>query len=106
MSVADATTVFIIDDDAGVRESIKDLVESVGLQRCVLRQCARVLVKRAARRTQLPGVGRKTSRHQRLGSSARIEEGRNQDSHHFHHRPRRHPDDRKGNEVRRHRVSH
>ena len=31
MSVADTMTVFIIDDDAGVRESIKDLVESVGL---------------------------------------------------------------------------
>ena len=31
MSVGDATTVFIIDDDAGVREAIKDLVESVGL---------------------------------------------------------------------------
>ena len=32
MSVADAMTVFIIDDDAGVRASIKDLVESVGLR--------------------------------------------------------------------------
>jgi len=32
MSARDAATVFIIDDDAGVRESIKDLVESVGLQ--------------------------------------------------------------------------
>jgi FixJ family two-component response regulator len=31
MSVADVMTVFIIDDDAIVRESIKDLVESVGL---------------------------------------------------------------------------
>jgi len=31
MNVGDAMTVFIIDDDAGVRESIKDLVESVGL---------------------------------------------------------------------------
>src|SRR5271165_5510730 len=31
MSGGDMTTVFIIDDDAGVRESIKDLVESVGL---------------------------------------------------------------------------
>jgi FixJ family two-component response regulator len=31
MSVADTMTVFIIDDDASVRESIKDLVESVGL---------------------------------------------------------------------------
>lgn len=31
MSAGDAATVFIIDDDAGVRESIKDLVESVGL---------------------------------------------------------------------------
>ncbi len=31
MSVADDMTVFIIDDDAGVRASIKDLVESVGL---------------------------------------------------------------------------
>src|SRR5271157_1235456 len=31
MSTGDAATVFIIDDDAGVRESIKDLVESVGL---------------------------------------------------------------------------
>ncbi|MGA6987147.1 MAG: response regulator [Terriglobales bacterium] len=31
MSVADTMTVFIIDDDAGVRASIKDLVESVGL---------------------------------------------------------------------------
>ena len=32
MSARDVATVFIIDDDAGVRESIKDLVESVGLQ--------------------------------------------------------------------------
>ena len=32
MSMGDATTVFIIDDDAGVRESIRDLVESVGLR--------------------------------------------------------------------------
>ena len=33
MSIGDTATVFIIDDDAGVRESIRDLVESVGLQR-------------------------------------------------------------------------
>ena len=32
MSAEDVATVFIIDDDAGMRESIKDLVESVGLQ--------------------------------------------------------------------------
>jgi FixJ family two-component response regulator len=32
MSMGDATTVFIIDDDAGVREAIGDLVQSVGLQ--------------------------------------------------------------------------
>ena len=32
MSAGDAATVFIVDDDAGVRESIKDLVESVGLR--------------------------------------------------------------------------
>jgi FixJ family two-component response regulator len=31
MSVGDVPTVFIIDDDAGVRKSIQDLVESVGL---------------------------------------------------------------------------
>jgi FixJ family two-component response regulator len=31
MSMGDAGTVFIIDDDAGVRASIEDLVESVGL---------------------------------------------------------------------------
>jgi FixJ family two-component response regulator len=31
MSVGDVPTVFIIDDDASVRESIQDLVESVGL---------------------------------------------------------------------------
>ncbi|HUN85606.1 MAG TPA: response regulator transcription factor [Terracidiphilus sp.] len=31
MSNGDVSTVFIIDDDAGVREAIKDLVESVGL---------------------------------------------------------------------------
>ncbi len=31
MSEADLTTVFIIDDDAGVREAIEDLVKSVGL---------------------------------------------------------------------------
>ena len=31
MSAADVPTVFIIDDDAGVRASIEDLVESVGL---------------------------------------------------------------------------
>ena len=32
MTIGDAATVFIIDDDAGVRESIRDLVESVGLR--------------------------------------------------------------------------
>jgi FixJ family two-component response regulator len=32
MSMGDAGTVFIIDDDAGVRDSIQDLVESVGLR--------------------------------------------------------------------------
>ena len=32
MSVGDEPTVFIIDDDAGVRASIQDLVESVGLR--------------------------------------------------------------------------
>ena len=32
MSVGDAATVFIIDDDAGVRASIEDLVESVNLR--------------------------------------------------------------------------
>jgi len=32
MTTGDAATVFIIDDDAGVRESIRDLVESVGLR--------------------------------------------------------------------------
>jgi FixJ family two-component response regulator len=32
MSDADLPTVFIIDDDAGVRDSIQDLVESVGLR--------------------------------------------------------------------------
>ena len=31
MSIADVPTVFIVDDDAGVRESIHDLAESVGL---------------------------------------------------------------------------
>lgn len=31
MTMEDATTVFIIDDDAGVREAIEELVESVGL---------------------------------------------------------------------------
>ncbi len=31
MSMGDVTTVFIVDDDAGVREAIKDLVGSVGL---------------------------------------------------------------------------
>ncbi len=31
MSSGDGATVFIIDDDAGVRDAIKDLVESVGL---------------------------------------------------------------------------
>ena len=31
MTMGEAATVFIIDDDAGMRESIKDLVESVGL---------------------------------------------------------------------------
>ena len=32
MSIGDAANVFIIDDDAGVRDSIEDLVESVGLR--------------------------------------------------------------------------
>jgi RNA polymerase sigma factor (sigma-70 family) len=31
MSTQDVTTVFVIDDDAGVRESIKDMLESIGL---------------------------------------------------------------------------
>lgn len=31
MNIGDTITVFIVDDDAGVREAVKDLVESVGL---------------------------------------------------------------------------
>ena len=64
------STVFIIDDDAGVREAIKDLVESVGLHAASFATAQEFLSSERARRSQLPGVGRKTSRHQRLGSSA------------------------------------
>ena len=32
MKSKDAPTVFIVDDDAGMRESVQDLIESVGLQ--------------------------------------------------------------------------
>ena len=106
MSIGDPTTVFIIDDDAGVREAIQELVESVGLHAESFATAQEFLSSQ--RRdgpsclvldVRLPGISG-------LDLQQRIEEGRSQNSHHFHHRPRRHSDDRPGDEVWRRRVPH
>ena len=52
MTSAGAPTVFIIDDDAAVRASIQDLLESCGLAFRVLRDGGRVPAKRSGRTGQ------------------------------------------------------
>ena len=72
MTPAGAPTVFVIDDDAGVRASIQGLLKSVGLAVRDLRDGARVPAQQAAGRAKLPGSGRETSWSQRSGFSARV----------------------------------
>ena len=51
MNIEDLATVFIIDDDAGVRASIQDLVESVGLHAESFATAQEFLSSRAANRS-------------------------------------------------------
>ncbi len=57
--MADARpTIFVVDDDASVRDAISNLLESVGLQAKVFESTEAVLEVGAARRSQLPGARR------------------------------------------------
>jgi len=60
MKAAAVPTVFIVDDDGGVRRAVQDLVESVGLRR-VLCDWPRVSKQEADLRPELPGSGRKAA---------------------------------------------
>jgi len=65
MTAAGAPTVFVIDDDAGVRAAIQGLLKS-WLAIRVFWQAARFPAQRASRRTKLSSVGCAAARHRRL----------------------------------------
>src|SRR5271169_932152 len=98
MSIGDVPTVFIIDDDAGVRESIKDLVESVGLHAESFATAQEFLSseRRGAPSclvldVRLPGISGLDLQRELKGAGVKI--------HYFHQRARRHSDERKSHEV-------
>ena len=86
MTLADAPTVFVIDDDASVRAAIQGMLKSVGLHSETFAIAARVLAQQASGRAELPCSGRETSGSQRPGLSARIGRRGRPDSYHLHHR--------------------
>jgi hypothetical protein len=72
MTSAGAPTVFIIDDDAAVRASIQDLLESCGLRSESFETAEQFLRSKLIGWAKLPGPGREPSRDQRSGLSASI----------------------------------
>jgi len=81
--------VFIIDDDASVRESIQDLLESLGLRSESFGTAEEFLAKQTAGGAKLPGPGRETSGVNGLDFQSRWSTPVSNPDH-FHHRPWRH----------------
>ena len=72
MTPADAPTVFVVDDDPGVRGAIQGLLKSVGLHAETFESPQEFLRSRRSRRPKLPGSGREASGSQRSGLSAPV----------------------------------
>ena len=70
MKRTDSPTVFIVDDDASVRESIQGLLKSANLQSASFVAAEEFLKQQTTRRTKLPGFGRGSSWNQRFAISA------------------------------------
>jgi len=62
MTPADAPTVFIVDDDAGVRASIQGLLKSARFTVRILWDGGRIPAQQATGRAKLPCPGREPSR--------------------------------------------
>ena len=60
--MTDAPVVFVVDDDASVRSSLKFLLSTVGLQVESFDSADTFLRKKPRRRAQLPRAGRQTAR--------------------------------------------
>ena len=96
MSTQDVPTVFIVDDDEDVCESLQDLPESVGLHSKSFGMAQEFLSNPPS---DSPNPLMRTSRHQRLGPSAQIEKRKSQYSHHFSHRTCGRCDVSQGHEI-------
>ena len=92
--------VFVIDDDASVRQALQSLFRSVGLQAQVFGSTAEFLSSEPSGCRQLSCARCPVARGQRTGLSRRTGEGENLCSDHFRHRPRRHSDVCQGHEGR------
>ena len=86
MTSSTAPTVFIVDDDDLVRASIQGMLKSVGLHSETFGTAQAFLRGKRKRWSKLPRPGRKASRSQWSGSSARVGLRRHPNSHHLHHR--------------------
>ena len=76
--------VFVVDDDASLRASLQDLLESVGL-----RVGTGIPAPPAPGGAELPGARCAAARPQRAAAAAGTGRGRGTDAHYFYHRPQR-----------------
>ena len=97
--------VFVIDDDASMRDAVSRLLNAVGLTVQTFASAREFL---GGRLPDVPGCAVLDVRLPGLSGLDRNEDGRERDSYssHLHHGPWRHPDVSTGNESRRCRVSH
>ena len=99
-STVRSPTVFVIDDDVDVCAAIAGLLKSVGLRSETFGTAAGLPLAPGAGRAELSGSRHQTSWYERPRRSTPAGCRGRLDSHHLHHRSRRHPDDRPGDEIR------
>ena len=97
--------VFVVDDDEPMRQSLKNLIGSVGLRVQTFASAQEFMRNKftdvpgcLVLNVRLPGLSG-------LDLQKRMVDAGIADSHHLHHRPRRHSDDRAGDESRSSRIS-
>ena len=98
--------VFVVDDDASIRDSLKDLISSAGLNAQTFASAQEFLASPRPDAAsclvldvQLPGLSG-------LDLQQELAKAGCPDSHYFHHRSRRYPDECAGDESRSGRISH
>ena len=101
-ALAAASNVFLVDDDASVRRALARLIKSAGHQVQTFASAQEFLgTQSRRRRSSLPRARRSYAGSYRHRPTAGITNFEPQCADCFHHRPRRHSDERQGDEGRR-----